>query len=61
MPIENIIANGYNLDIKNPNTPEDRHEDPVELLKKYQEATAKADNARLALKQALQACLEKGG
>ena len=61
VPVAAIIANGYNLDIKNPNAPEDIHEDPQVLLKKYQEAAQKADQARLALKTALQACLETGG
>jgi type I restriction enzyme M protein len=61
VPVAAIVANGYNLDIKNPNAPEDTHEDPQVLLKKYQEAAQKADRARLALKTALQACLETGG
>jgi len=53
-----IAANGYNLDIKNPNTIAASHEDPLVLLKQYQEAAAMADQARLALKTGLQACLE---
>ena len=53
-----IAANGYNLDIKNPNTIAASHEDPLVLLKQYQEAAAMADQARLALKTALQVCLE---
>lgn len=56
--IETIVANGYNLDIKNPNAIADSHEDPLVLLKQYQEAAATADQARLALKAALQNCLE---
>lgn len=59
VPVEKIVANGYNLDIKNPNAPEDTHEDPLVLLKKYQEAAQQADEARLALKTALQECLEQ--
>lgn len=58
VPVEEIIANGYNLDIKNPNTPEDIHEDPLVLLKQYQEAKQEAELARSALKEALQRCLE---
>lgn len=50
--------NSYNLDIKNPNAVGDSHEDPLVLLKQYQEAAVMADEARLALKEALQACLE---
>jgi type I restriction enzyme M protein len=53
-----IAANGYNLDIKNPNAIAASHEDPLVLLKQYQEAAAMADQARLALKTGLQVCLE---
>lgn len=56
--IETIAANGYNLDLKNPNAIADSHEDPLVLLKQYQEAQATADRARLDLKRALQDCLE---
>jgi len=34
--VETIVANGYNLDVKNPNAPENIHEDPIVLLKQYQ-------------------------
>ncbi len=56
--IEEIKANGYNLDIKNPHAPEDQFEDPAVLLQRYQELAAQAEAARLALKQALMGCLE---
>jgi type I restriction enzyme M protein len=56
--VDTIAANGYNLDIKNPNTVVDSHEDPLVLLKQYNEAAAIADQSRLALKSALQSCLE---
>jgi type I restriction enzyme M protein len=59
VPVETIAANGYNLDIKNPNAPGNIHEDPVVLLKQYQAAATQADEARLALKAALEACLEQ--
>lgn len=59
VPVETIVANGYNLDMKNPNAIADSHEDPLVLLKQYQEAAIAADQARLALKTALQNCLEK--
>lgn len=59
VPVEDIISNGYNLDIKNPNAIADRHEDPLVLLKQYQDAAKTADEARLALKTALQSCLEQ--
>lgn len=58
VPIEDIISNGYNLDIKNPNAIADSHEDPLVLLKQYQDAVKTADAARLGLKTALQECLE---
>jgi type I restriction enzyme M protein len=57
--VEAIATNGYNLDIKNPNTSGSVHEDPIALLQQYQEAAAAADEARIALKTALQTCLER--
>jgi type I restriction enzyme M protein len=57
--VEAIAANGFNLDIKNPNAPENVHEDPLVLLRQYQEAAAEADQVRLSLKAALKLCLEK--
>jgi len=57
--VDTIAANGYNLDIKKPNAVVDSHEDPLVLLKQYNEAAAIADQSRLALKIALQTCLEK--
>jgi len=58
--VETIVANSYNLDIKNPNAPENIHEDPVVLLKQYQEAVIQAENDRQALKNSLVAALERG-
>lgn len=58
--VETIVANAYNLDIKNPNAPENIHEDPIALLKQYQEAVIKAENDRQALKNSLVAALERG-
>jgi type I restriction enzyme M protein len=60
VPVETIVANGYNLDIKNPNAPGNVHEDPVVLLKQYQEAVIKAENDRQALKNSLVSALERG-
>lgn len=60
VPVETIVANGYNLDIKNPNAPENIHEDPIVLLMQYQEAVIKAENDRQALKNSLVAALERG-
>ena len=36
VPMEQVIANGYNLDIKNPNVVPDELGDPVELLREYE-------------------------
>ena len=35
VPVEQVIANGFNLDIKNPNVVPDELGDPVELLREY--------------------------
>ena len=35
MPIADIKANNFNLDIKNPNKVDEDHGDPLELLAKY--------------------------
>ena len=48
-----IKARSYNLDIKNPHTPEADHDDPEELLEKL--TTAETDTA--ALRDRLKAIL----
>ena len=53
MPIENIVASGYNLDIKNPNTVDLGHEDPDVLLARYHEAVLAVRAAQDALKASL--------
>ncbi len=53
VPIEDIVASGYNLDISNPNAPEAGHEDPDVLLHRYKEATEQVRAAQNALKAAL--------
>lgn len=50
---EDIAASGYNLDISNPNTVDEGHEDPDVLLARYEEAAAEVDAARAALRAAL--------
>ncbi|MDP1831999.1 MAG: hypothetical protein Q8K67_08060 [Geothrix sp.] len=57
VPIEDIRARGYNLDIKNPNVPELTHEDPDVLLERYEQARAQTAAIREELKAALAACL----
>ena len=58
VPIETIIERNYNLDIKNPNTPKETHQDPDVLLERYhQECTAAAtirDDLRTVLADALE-------
>ena len=53
VPIENIVASGYNLDIKNPNTVDLGHEDPDVLLARYHEAVLAVRAAQDALKASL--------
>ena len=56
--IADIQARGYNLDIKNPNAPEDTHEDPDVLLDRFVRERAKAAEIRGQLRDALAAALE---
>jgi len=58
VPIVDIRARGFNLDIKNPNTPEDTHEDPDVLLARYERERAAAAEIRAQLHQALADALE---
>ncbi|MCD4841005.1 MAG: SAM-dependent methyltransferase, partial [Methanosarcinales archaeon] len=51
--VEDIKANGYNLDIKNPNNSDVGHGDPEELLEKYQILLANITETRNSLKQEL--------
>ncbi len=48
--VEIIIASNYNLDIKNPNTVENDHGDPEELLEKYKTLLSEIEKTRIALK-----------
>jgi len=57
VPIADIKARGYNLDIKNPNAPELTHEDPDVLLEKYVQAKAAAAEIREQLRKALSEAL----
>jgi type I restriction enzyme M protein len=56
--IDEIRARGFNLDIKNPNSPELIHEDPDVLLERYQQARAAAAEIREQLRRALAEALE---
>lgn len=56
---EQIKANGYNLDIKNPNTVADELGDPEELLAEYKTLLASVAETRGMLKQELMDALER--
>lgn len=58
--IEDIIANGYNLDIKNPTNVDVGHEDPDVLLARYHEAANAVAAAQEALKVNLAQALGRG-
>lgn len=55
--IKDVISRSYNLDIKNPNTQEEEHGNPFELLTKLNEAEAKANKLRNQLKAILEEAL----
>ena len=59
VPIEDIVAGGYNLDTKNPNAVDVGHEDPDVLLARYQEASLAVSAAQEALKNSLAEALER--
>jgi len=55
--IEDIRERGYNLDIDNPNAPEETHEDPDVLLARYENEKVAAAALREELRQTLAAAL----
>jgi type I restriction enzyme M protein len=55
--IKEIIDRGYNLDIKNPNAPEETHDDPDELLAAYAEAVKRVSELQDQLKSSLEQSL----
>ncbi len=57
VPVEQVIANGFNLDIKNPNVVPDELGDPAELLREYERIRAEAAETREKLKRELMASL----
>ncbi len=57
--VEQFKANGYNLDIKNPNTVADVLGDPEELLAGYKTLLASVAETREALKRELMDALER--
>ncbi|MCP4221084.1 MAG: SAM-dependent DNA methyltransferase [bacterium] len=57
VPVAKIIENNYNLDIKNPNTPDEEHGDPDELLADYKRLAAEIETTRDGLKKELMEAL----
>jgi len=57
VPVEDVVSNNYNLDIKNPNTKPEDSGDPVELLKEYEKIRVEVEQTREALKQELMKAL----
>ncbi len=53
-----IAKNNYNLDIKNPNTPDEVHEDPDIILERYLAVTKEIEGLQLLLKTNLKKALE---
>lgn len=57
VPVEDIKAYNYNLDIKNPNSPDEDHGDPKELLREYKTLVSEIESTRDALKKELMEAL----
>ena len=58
VPIEDIKASSYNLDIKNPNSETADHGDPDELVSEYKELLSSVAEAQNALKAELAKALK---
>lgn len=59
VPVEQIVENGYNLDIKNPHTPEDGLGDPDVLLENYKKLLAEIEQTQTQLKNELATALAR--
>jgi type I restriction enzyme M protein len=59
VPIDQIKANGYNLDLKNPNAPDEAAGDVDHLLPEYEKLLAQITATRAHLKQELQQALTR--
>ncbi len=57
VPVEEIVRNNYNLDIKNPNTPVEENGDPVKLLAQYRGVSVAVEETRERLKEELKRSL----
>ena len=58
--VDDIKANNFNLDIKNPNKVDEEHGDPLELLAKYKVLLAEVAETRDSLKLELMAAFDRG-
>lgn len=61
VPVADIVARNYNLDIKNPHVGEQIRHDPDELLQQYQEQQKHITDLRKQLKDILKQALGGGG
>ncbi len=59
VPVADIVARNYNLDIKNPHVGEQISHDPDELLARYQRLMTEVADIRGALKRELTAALDR--
>jgi len=59
VPLEDIKANGYNLDVKNPHSPDASHGDPEELLAAYKTLLVDLQKKREELKHELSDALTR--
>jgi len=59
VPVEDIVKNGYNLDLKNPNKVEDGPGDVDHLLPEYEKLLSQIAHTRAALKGILREALER--
>lgn len=59
VPAKEIIANNYNLDLKNPNKPEDEIHDPSELLKQYEDVQINISHLQHKIKDMLHTSLSR--
>jgi len=48
-----IVKNNYNLDVKNPNSPVETHDDPAELLRRFNEASKHEESITNQIKESL--------
>jgi type I restriction enzyme M protein len=60
VPVEQVIDNGYNLDLKNPHEDEDAIHDPDELIAQYRNLKKEVEDAQRRLRDELGAALAGG-